>query len=206
MLVETDALGEYLDSIPVGHRRPRFQALASAMLSAGRPIWILETGCMRQSQVDGPEADGCSTLVWNYVAEQTKGKLVTVDVDPKNVEYTKTKVSSRYTDVIHCDSVYFLTNLREIAQPFDLAYLDSMDFEGTEIQRALSSLHHVAELAAAWSWLANGALIAVDDCMGAYAGKHGMVKRFFDSINVAPLCDDYIHVWRKPELREPISI
>jgi hypothetical protein len=42
--------------------------------------------------------------------------------------------------------------------------------------------------------------------MGAYAGKHGMVKRFFDSINVAPLCDDYIHVWRKPELREPISI
>ncbi len=86
----------------------------------------------------------------------------------------------------------------KISRPIDFLYLDSMDWEGTQVERGLSALHHAAELSAAWRWLNEGALIAIDDCHGDYAGKHAIVKRFFDSIGVAPIVDDYIHVWRKP--------
>jgi hypothetical protein len=189
-------LSEFLDSIPVGHRRQRFHSLAQGMLDAKRPICILETGCMRTSELDGPEADGCSTLVWDYVAQKTEGACITVDLDPSHVEYTKSKVS-RFTQVFCADSLKFLTSIH-LSRPIDFLYLDSMDFQGTAEERGLSALHHAAELSAVWGWLNHGALIAVDDCVGDYAGKHAIVKRFFDSIGVEPLVDDYIHVWRKP--------
>ncbi len=191
------ALSDFLDSIPVGHRRPRFEAIAQGMLDAERPITILETGCMRESAFDEPEADGCSSLVWHWIAEQTQGGFVTVDISPKNVEFTKSKLGER-AQVICCDSVKFLSSIGKISRPIDFLYLDSMDWEGTQVERGLSALHHAAELSAAWRWLNEGALIAIDDCHGEYAGKHAIVKRFFDSIGVAPIVDDYIHVWRKP--------
>jgi hypothetical protein len=200
---ENSELDAFLDSIPVGHRRPRFKALAEGMLSANRTMMILETGCMRLTGVDPREIDGCSTLVWDYVAKCSGGKCVSVDMSQKNCDFAKSQVSI-HTDVVCCESVRYLSNIGYMAQPFDFAYLDSMDFNGTIVERQLAALHHAAELATAWRWLAPGALIAVDDCVGEYAGKHAIVKRFFDSIGVEPLCDDYIHVWRKPLNPDPV--
>jgi hypothetical protein len=200
---ESLGLSEFLDSIPVGHRRPRFQALAEAMLSAERPIHILETGCMRQSKVgDGPEADGCSSLVWDYLASKTMGGFTTVDINEENVTYTRSLLHAG-AQVVCMDSVKFFSIITRSC-PVDFLYLDSMDWQGTLVDRGLAALHHAAELSAAWPWLAPGALIAVDDCHGEYAGKHAIVKRFFDSIGIAPLADDFIHVWRKP-LIEPLE-
>jgi hypothetical protein len=193
---QTLELSEFLDSIPVGHRRARFEALAQGMLDAKRPMCILETGCMRRSELDPPEADGCSTLVWDYVAERTEGACITVDLNPANVEHTKAQVS-RYTQVFCADSLKFLAGIH-LTRPVDFLYLDSMDWQGTDEERALSALHHAAELCIAWPFLNHGALIAVDDCHGEYAGKHSIVKRFFDMIGAELLTDDYIHVWRKP--------
>lgn len=195
MTTAISELDEFLDSIPVGDRRARFHDLAEAMLKAERPVWILETGCMRA--LGNPEGDGCSTLVWDYIAARTKGKCITIDIASQNVEFTKTQVSS-YTDVICCESVRFLTSITQLAQPIDFLYLDSMDWAGDLLSRGLSSLHHAAELCAAWPWVAYGGLIAVDDCVGEYAGKHALVHRFFDMIGAEPMVDDYIHVWRKP--------
>lgn len=198
LTLENSELNDFLDSIPCGLRRQRFYDLANAMIGAKRPIFILETGCMRISPTgEGPELDGCSTLVWDWVAQKTEGDCVTVDSSEENIEYAKSKVSKR-TQVIHGDSVLFLSGIRNIQRPIDFLYLDSMDWTGTAEERALSALHHAAELCAAWPWLNHGALIAVDDCHGEYSGKHAMVKRFFDSLGVAPMVDDYIHVWQKP--------
>lgn len=191
-------LKEFLDSIPVGQRRPRFEALAEAMLSLNRPVMIVETGCMRKSPSnEGPEIDGCSTLVWDYVAQNSGGKCVTIDISKENCEYTKERVGNA-TQVVCGDSVALLSTINYMSEKIDFLYLDSMDWQGTITNRGLSSLHHAAELCAAWQWLAHDALIAIDDCQGPYEGKHCIVKHFFDSIGVKPLTDDYIHVWRKP--------
>lgn len=201
---ESSELKQFFDSIPVGHRRPRFEALAEAMISAERPICVLETGCMRKSLVDEPEADGCSTLVWDYVAQRTEGGCISLDINEENVTYAKSKVSSR-TQIFCVESVKFLSSIGRISQPVDLLYLDSQDWQGPELNKQLSSLHHAAELSAAWPWIAEGGLIAVDDCPEAYRGKHSLVRRFFDSVGAEPIVDDYIHVWRKPALR-PIEL
>jgi len=192
-------LREFLDSIPVGVRRPRFENLAEAMISVNRPISIIETGCMRAPlSDDGPEGDGCSSLVWDYVAQRTQGSFITIDIDQHNVDYAQARLSERSV-VVCCDSVHFLSSIVSVTQPIDFLYLDSMDWQGTVEERNLSALHHAAELAAAWKWILPGGLIAVDDCLGEYSGKHAFVKRFFDAIGIAPIVDDYIHVWRKPE-------
>lgn len=190
-----DDLDTFLDSIPVGHRKQRFHDIASGMIAAARPINILETGCMRELS----ETDGCSTLVWDYVAQRTGGACLTVDISEENAAFAKSKVSERTTVVCH-DSVKLLASINRVNQPIDLLYLDSLDYFGTELERALSSLHHAAELSAAWKWLNFGAIIAIDDCMPE-GGKHSIVRAFFDSIGVTPIVDDYIHVWRKPSPR-----
>src|ERR1700719_2235491 len=121
-------LREFLDAIPVGGRKERFRTLAEAMIDTGRPVCILETGCMRQSEQAPPEADGCSTLVWDYVAKATKGACVCIDINPANVEYTKSKVS-QHTQVYCADSVSFITQAH-FTRPIDFLYLDSMDWQG----------------------------------------------------------------------------
>lgn len=196
-ILENSELEKFFAVFNFGHRGPRFRNLAEAMLVADRPISIIETGCMRAPTVDPPEIDGCSSLVWNFIAEQTQGSFVSIDINPQNIEYAKSKLSPR-AQLICGESVAILSSISRTQKPIDFLYLDSMDWEGTELDRGLSALHHAAELCAVWPWLNPGALIAIDDCHGAYAGKHAMVRRFFESINVAPICDDFIHVWRKP--------
>lgn len=198
-----DDLQTFLSSIPVGQRRPRFWAIAQGMLDAKRPICILETGCMRPSA--SPEQDGCSTLVWDYIAQKTGGRCITIDADGEHCNYTKSKVSA-YTEVIWSDSLDCLSRIKKIWQPIDLLYLDSVDYKGDNLSKALSALHHAGELAAAWKWLAPDAIIAIDDCSEPYVGKHALVKRFFDSIGVEPITDDFIHVWRKPNPQPSLTL
>ena len=198
-----DDLQTFLSSIPVGARRPRFWAIAQGMLDAGRPISILETGCVRPSA--SPEQDGCSTLVWDYVAQKTDGYCISIDANGDNCNYAKSKVSNR-TQVVCSDSLDCLSRIKKLWQPIDLLYLDSRDYAGDNTEKAFSCLQHAAELAAAWRLLAPDALIAVDDCAESYVGKHALVKRFFDSIGVKPLTDDYIHTWRKPNPKSSLAL
>jgi len=123
--------------------------------------------------------------------------LITIDINKENVDYARSQLS-RSSFVVCSDSVHFLSSMG-MATPIDFLYLDSMDWQGDIEERNLSALHHAAELSAAWKWISPGGIIAVDDCLSEYSGKHALVKRFFDAIGVAPIVDDYIHVWRKPD-------
>jgi hypothetical protein len=196
-------LKDFLDANPVGFRAPRFWAIAQGMLDAQRPIFIVETGCMRPNLT--PEADGCSTLVWDFVAQKTEGHCVSIDINPENCNYAKSKVSPR-TQIICEDSVAWFARVKHMYQPIDFLYLDSMDYVGDNTNRGLSSLHHGAELCVAWKWLAPDALIAIDDCLHPYQGKHAIVKRFFDSIGVEPLTADYIHTWKRPSAQSSLAL
>lgn len=78
-----------------------------------------------------------------------------------------------------------------------LLYLDSMDLYGAPHEMAQSALHHAGELAACYSRLPSGCLIAVDDCKEPI-GKHTIVKAFFDAAGIKPEFSGYITIWRKP--------
>jgi hypothetical protein len=196
-------LKDFLASNPVGFRAPRFRDIAQGMLDAQRPVFIVETGCMRPNSI--PEADGCSTLVWDFVAQKTGGHCISIDINPENCNYAKSKVSPA-TQIVCEDSVAWFARVKSMYRPIDFLYLDSMDYNGDNTNKGLSSLHHAAELCVAWKWLAPDALIAVDDCLLPYEGKHAMVKRFFDSIGVEPLTADYIHTWNRPSAQFSLTL
>src|SRR5271157_3304874 len=183
---------EFLNSHKFGQRLKCFEYLMTALCSLQRPVIIVETGSMRPSDV--PEADGQSTLVWDFIVSVVGGACVTVDIDRKHSEYTASMVGKN-TKAVTCDSIQFLRGL-VVPEKIDLVYLDSMDWIGT--QKDDSALHHAGELTAIWKQIAFGGLVAVDDCYGKYEGKHALIECFFNLLKLGPVMEGPIYAWRKP--------
>lgn len=177
------------------HRRDGFHFILWKLLQLNRPVFIVETGTARQ---EGNWAgDGQSTLIWNWLMQEIGEHAVSVDIDPKAVE-----VAHKQCSKVYCvceDSVTFLKDMPDdSAAKVDLLFLDSFDWGETKLQHSLSELHHAGELAAIYSRLRSGCLIAVDDCHAIDQGKHVLVQEFFNRLGVEPMHRGYITVWRKP--------
>jgi hypothetical protein len=190
-------VAEFLSTKNFGWRVEFFHAAASYLIDLKRPVTIVETGCMRPPYEEGKEwADGQSTLVWDFIVNQTGGGCVSIDINPENVKYARSCVSDR-TTVIEKDSIQLLAGMK-CENKIDLLYLDSMDFKPESALE--STLHHIGELAAIWNQLAPGAIVAVDDCIGPYVGKHAMVKVLFEWFaGIQPLQIGYVTAWRLPD-------
>ena len=177
-------------------REPHFRNLCKTLLEKDRPLCIVETGCMRPPCLPDHEfEDGQSTLVWDLLARITNGRCITIDINPQNIEYAKERVSNR-TDLICGDSIPILSTFTPPAM-IDLLYLDSMDLkEGVELD---SALHHAGELAAAWKWVPSGGIVAVDDCVGPFIGKHALIRCYFEILgNLHPRALGNISWWERP--------
>lgn len=173
------------------HRWNAFIRIAAELFSLERSVFIAETGSMRALGNWG--GDGQSTLLWNFIAKHTNGCAFSIDSNPGAFEMVKTHCKNV---IPFCDdSITMLTDLAGLVENLDLLYLDSMDYQG---ETALSELHHAGELAACYSKLKSGCLIAVDDCHTDDQGKHFLVKTFFDRMNIEPIVKSYITVWEKP--------
>ena len=117
---------------------------------------IVETGCARkENNFDG---DGMSTLIFDEYVKQYGGTFFSVDINPDNTAFAKSKCSKA---IVHTgDSVDFLYNLQ--VNDIDLLYLDSYDFDPQKPHP--SSLHHLMELTAVMPALKPGStMIVVDD-------------------------------------------
>ena len=98
-------------------------------VSQGRPIRILETGCLRNPDPSSLITDGWSTF---YFAEWVKAHpgsaFDTVELDPKNVEicrnFLKEHDLDKYATVWQSDSLEFLNTWEP---PVDVFFLDSCD-------------------------------------------------------------------------------
>jgi len=173
-----------------------FQTIKHELLALKRPVTIVETGCMRPPRLAGHEwEDGQATLLWDQIAAATKGLAWSVDINSENVAYARKRVS--FNTVVVCDdSVHWLTDCKKIGK-IDLLYMDSVDFENGK--HNYSILHHVGELAAAWPRLNSGAIVAVDDCQGPFAGKHALVRMFLEMYaGISPIMLGTICAWRMP--------
>lgn len=174
-----------------------FSLIATKLIENNKPIAILETGCVHYKNEENYKQQGSSTLVWEWLVEKTQGTGWSVDIDIKHVLIALDLMTSDRFHIVENDSIHLLSRSNEYLclDILDLLYLDSMDHDPG--QYALSELHHMGELAAAYPKLKSGCLIAIDDCQPV-GGKDHFVRQFFERMNIPPLLKSYVSVWQKP--------
>lgn len=156
---------------------------------------IVETGCMRSDHGDLCFGDdGCSTFLFDEFIKMNGGQFYSVDINPNNTAYAKSKVSNE-TQIFTSDSVSFLWNFKST---IDFLYLDSYDIE--KDNPLPSQLHHIKELCAVIKNLKSGSIVCIDDhdafFTGGKIGKGTYVKDFMKDIDAYKLYEGYQIVWR----------
>lgn len=163
-----------------------------------KAVTIVETGTLRSDHGDLSYGDdGASAAIFDKFMAFNKGSFHSVDINPANVEYAKTKTEPLYT-TIHCtDSVKFLNGFHE-SRKIDLLYLDSMDIFKCDPHP--SALHHVFELLAAQKNLIPGSIVIIDDADaffdGGKTGKAMYIREYFTKIGKEPIFDGYQLVYQ----------
>jgi len=150
------------------HRTETFRKIFTYLDRFERPIWIIETGCVRQR--DNWAGDGQSTILFDKYSESHSGSVVfSVDRDPQATALCRSLVSDRVR--IHTDdSIAWLKSLTDDPPAelryVDLLYLDSYDVDFDD--PLPSAIHHLKELVAIAPLLSAGTLVAVDDSDEGY--------------------------------------
>lgn len=167
-----------------------FKFIADELYALGRPVGIVETGCLRLA--GNWAGDGQSTAVWDWLISNLGGYGHSYDISPESVEAARSAV--RLMQIHQQDSVEALRTFAS-ASTIDLLYLDSFDWSADS---TASAEHHLQELMAIYPRLRPGCLIAIDDCFSDLEGKHAFAKDWLAGIGVQPVTKGYITVWRKP--------
>lgn len=186
-------MSDWLDQrLPLLHRRAAgFASIWHELAGRGRPLRIVETGCVRE---DGNWAgDGQSTLVWDALVAKTGGTVASVDIDPAATAIADSLTSDRVT-VYPADSLAFLAGLDP--EPIvDLLYLDSYDIDWAD--PGPSMRHHLAEIETAYPLLGPGSIVAVDDNAEG-VGKGLLVGLYLVRRGWTPLVTSYVRAWIHP--------
>ena len=172
----------------LGKRRDTFQKIFEYLESLDKKNpTILETGIARTNENWG--GDGMSTLIFDDYINLVGGNFTSIDIEPSNINFAKSKVSSK-SNLICSDSVIALHKIsRDKAYPMiDVLYLDSFDLDWNN--PIPSSFHHMKELLAIYPKIQKGTLIVVDDNAND-KGKGQMVKDFMKNIGINPYFDEY---------------
>ena len=176
----------------LAHRKDTFKKMFEYLESLKKEEYlIVETGiCRAENSFSG---DGMSSLMFDDFINYYGGRFITVDINKKNVEFAKTKLSNK-AEVINSDSVVALekiSNLNKIAG-VDLLYLDSFDVDWKNPH--ISALHHLKELVSAKNMIKNHSLIVVDDNRNN-TGKGMYVNDYMSNLNKEKYFDDYQIGW-----------
>jgi len=167
-----------------------FKFIANELTALGRPVGIVETGCLRL--VGNWAGDGQSTAVWDWLLSNLGGYGHSYDISAESVAAARSAV--KLMQVHQQDSVEALQTFAS-ASTIDLLYLDSFDWSADS---SASAQHHLRELQAIYDRLRPGCLIAIDDCFSDLEGKHTLAKDWLASLGIQPVTKGYITVWRKP--------
>jgi tetratricopeptide (TPR) repeat protein len=141
-------------------RATTFRAMFEHLDKLDRPVTIVETGSLESRE--NWHGNGCSSLQFDcYVKERgDSSQFVSIDLNPINVELTRSMMTSDRSRVICGDSVKVLDQL---ARDFsiDLLYLDGSHLYWHH--PIPSQQHHLNELTAIMPALHGGTLVVVDD-------------------------------------------
>jgi hypothetical protein len=161
-----------------------------------RPIYIVETGSMRQ--VNNWIGDGQSTRVWDWMAKEYGGHVVSCELDQSAIDVAR--AHTQRVQYVHGDAVI---SLREMPnkQNIDLLYLDSMDAYNPG-----SAEHHYQELKQVYDQMRVGALIAIDDYQGKGQGKTAVIEALFERKWIPrTLFQNAVLVYAKPATHPTIA-
>jgi len=151
----------------------RFKTFQQALLLAvARNVrTIVETGTTRLP--GNWVGDGQSTYVLGAFAQRYGCRLWTCDVSEAAIAKARelTAPFQAHIEYVVADSVPFL---KSFAEPIDLLYLDSLDFEEGADPNPPQD-HAVREARAALQALHNQSIVLVDDCDLPHGGKGGKV-------------------------------
>ena len=142
----------------------RFESFKFAILEAQRRGLkiIVETGCSRGkknfiffSKINWK--DGMSTMIFSDYAKFVNGKLISCDIEKKNISNAKkfVKENSGFVEFVLDDSIHFLSSFDS---NIDFLYLDSLDgqFKG-------ASEHQLREIKGVLNKLHKNSLVLLDD-------------------------------------------
>jgi hypothetical protein len=181
---------------PVRDRSVGFEIIFDELDKIRRDVIIIETGAARPDH--GRLAfgdDGCSTFLFNAFVSTHGGEFISVDINPSNVEYSKSIATYIGSEVWCMDSVKCLHGITS-AVKFDLVYLDSYDL--TVQQPELAQAHALKELCAVLKNTQKGTLIVCDDhrVPEGFIGKGKFVQEFLDTIGAEKLYDGYQMIYK----------
>src|SRR5579862_2873167 len=145
-----------------GRRSTLLEALQRLQEMQPGPACIVETGTLRDERERAREGDGWSTVAFGWYAQQTGGRVYTVDNDPAALEVCKrlTTPYAAHIEYVCADSLVFLRAWdAQERGAIDLLYLDSLDYHEPE----RSEMHQLAEAQAALPALARDCLVLLDD-------------------------------------------
>ncbi len=147
----------------LAQRKETFKYIFEHLDKKNRPIFLVETGCVRRENTW--EGEGQSSILFDRFCSEWPGSVAySVDINPEATKLCKTLVSSAL-EVHTGDSVSFLRNLAANRSPdfqyLDLLYLDSYDVDFNNPH--ISALHHMKELMAAATLINAETLVVIDD-------------------------------------------
>jgi hypothetical protein len=126
-----------------------------------KPITIVETGSIRNTNDESKFGDGWSTLNWEYYAKNTNSIVYVVDINNDHLNQSKKIVPpSQYVKYFLDDSVNFL---EKFDKKIDLLFLDSYDYCGYEENIRKCHNHSLNEIKASWDKLNDKCYILIDD-------------------------------------------
>lgn len=183
---------------------------------------ILETGTTRMADDWGA---GYSTVVFGEFLRKNGGNLITVDIEPANIEFCK-QVTALYSDHIEYVVSDSLAYLKDLDRSIDLLYLDSYDYPYGELlnyfggkedinaaQEKLKSMteeeivkqhefliapsqnHQLQEFLLASKNLKKGTPILLDDSDLPGGGKTRVTKKYLKDIGATCVLDEYQSLW-----------
>jgi hypothetical protein len=194
------------------HRAASFRMAFEHLEKLGRPVCIVETGCVRNQVLF--TGDGHSTVLFDKFTECVPGTIVhSVDISPEATSLCKSIVSSRI-QVHTSDSVTFLRNqCAGLIKPYtqiDLLYLDSFDVDMENPHE--SAMHHMKELLAVGPLVNANTFILVDDSPTSatffldagqlklvspqrIGGKGKYIATYMEDIGIRPIYQGYQAAW-----------
>lgn len=187
----------------LGKRKDSFIIMLDHLFKCCQPI-IVETGCSRVT--DNYEGDGMSTILFSKVQQMLDGYFISFDIDPEAVEFSN-KIIQNMSPCVAGDSIIGLH--RKIPGPIDLLYLDSMDLDSNDLNKAC--MHTLHEFTTAMPYLKPGTMICADDNIlfdfmdrdgnlmeTRFQSKGDYVKHYLQRLDIHPIFEEYQIIWQLP--------
>lgn len=160
--------------LPINNIRYQSFSIIIKHLITVNPKIMVETGTARHADLSC-EGDGCSTLIFGYLAKMLNSKLYSVD---NNVQSRRggRAISTKFPghiEIVDSDSVDFLLGFDKGL--IDFLYLDSQEYDDDV---RVSQTNYYNEVTAAYMKLSEKAVVMIDDCGVFRKGNCDLVKGF----------------------------